>query len=317
VNEAGPGVCLAAFADRSFEDAVAAVAGLELSIIDLPTDSVFALGRSRPPDAEVAGRLADAGIRVACVSNSRDTQLLLGPHGPHTDGVIRGSASTKADHARAAAHHAIGLAAAVGAPYVRLMLGCPDFGRWLRWPGSDISWSDNVAAFVDAALPLARAATDAGVTLCVEPHVKQVAFDAPSLLACLDGVRAGGADLGVCFDPANVAALGFDPVDFLTAIAIVPVCLHAKDVERSTGAIDPAGPGWVRYGPQPAIRFRAVPWGQLDWPGILSQLQQSGFDGPVLIEHEDLLVDRELGIAGASRFLGALRAGDQPGRAWW
>ena len=97
---AGPGVCLAAFADRSFEERRGRGRRARAVGHRPAHRSVFALGRSRPPDAEVARRLADAGMRVACVSNSRDTQLLLGPHGPHTDGVGTGTASTKADHAR-------------------------------------------------------------------------------------------------------------------------------------------------------------------------------------------------------------------------
>ncbi len=311
------GVCLAAFADRSFDDALAAAAELDISLIDLPTDSVFALGRSRPPDEVARRRLDDLGIRVGCVSNSRDAQLLLGPHGPHTDGVMKGTNQAKIDHARAAALDAIHLAATLGATQVRLMFGCPDYGRWLRWPGSQAGWDDNVAAFVAVAAPLARDAHDLGVQLCIEPHVKQVAYDAPSLAACIEGVRAAGSELGFCFDPANVAALGFDPVDFLSAITAVPACVHAKDVERSTSALPPPGPGWVRYGPQPAIRFRSVPWGQLDWPALLEQLDSLGFRGPVFIEHEDLLVDREQGIAGARRFLESLATGTGPESSWW
>jgi sugar phosphate isomerase/epimerase len=317
VTDPAIGICLAAFADRSFDAALEAAAGLDLSVIDLPTDSVFALSRSRPADTHVRDRLADLGLRVACVSNSRDAQLLLGPHGPHTDGVVAGSARAKVEHARRAARDAIRLAGVVGAPAVRLMLGCPDYGRWLRWSGTDVGWDDNVAAFVDVAAPLAREAEGIGVQLCIEPHVKQVAFDAPSVLACLDGVRAAGGELGICFDPANVAALGFDPVAFLAAIDSVPVCVHAKDLERSTGPVPPPGPGWVRYGPQPAVRFRCVPWGELDWARILSHLQEIGFGGPVLIEHEDLLIDRERGIDGARRFLESHRMGRQPGSPWW
>jgi sugar phosphate isomerase/epimerase len=311
------GLCLAAFADRPFDDALDAVAALGISVIDLPTDSLFAVSRSRPAADVVAAQLAHRGIRVGCVSNSRDAQLVLGPHGPHTDAVARGGPAAKADHGRGAAVDAIELAGALGAPMARLMLGCPDNGRWRRWPGSEVGWQDNVDAFVEAAVPLARTATDLGVALCIEPHVKQVAFDAASVLACIEGVRRAGATIGLCFDPANLAALGFDPVEVLRAIASVPACVHAKDLERSDAAVAPPGPGWVRYGPQPAIRFRAVPWGQLDWPAILSHLHEIDFAAPIFIEHEDLLVDPELGIAGARRYLEAHRLGGRPGPAWW
>jgi sugar phosphate isomerase/epimerase len=311
------GVCLAAFADQRFEDALASVTKLGLAVVDLPTDSLFAMTRDRPAPAELRRRVDHAGIEVACVSNSRDTQLLLGPHGPHTDGVAPGPPAAKVAHAQAAAQETIELAATLGARYVRLMLGCPDFARWMSWTASDVGWSDNVDAFVAAAVPLARTASDAGVLLCIEPHVKQVAFDAPSWSACLAGVQAAGADIGLCFDAANIAALGFDPVEFLTATGSMPACVHAKDVERSRTAVAPDGPGWVRYGPQPAIRFRAVPWGEVDWPAVGRYLGEVGFTGPILIEHEDLLIDPAQGVDGARRFLDGLGASGSGSGAWW
>jgi sugar phosphate isomerase/epimerase len=311
------GLCLAAFADRSFLDALEALSALEISVVDLPTDSVFPMSHSRPEPDEVRRRLEDAGVRVACVSNSRDTQLLLGPHGPHTDGVLAGSPAAKIEHARRAARDAIEMGALLGAPCVRLMLGCPDYGRWLRWPGSEVDWSDNVAAFVDEAIPLAEEAADHGMQLCIEPHVKQVAFDTASLAACMAGVRDGDRDLGLCFDAANIAAIGYDPVGFLLTTGLVPAFVHAKDLERASSA-EPPGRGWVRYGPQPPVRFRAVPWGELDWARIVTCLAEIGFTGPVLIEHEDVLVDPELGIAGAQRYLASLRmGGEAPRPPWW
>jgi sugar phosphate isomerase/epimerase len=311
------GVCLAAFADLPFDEVVAVAAKNAVAVVDLPTDSIFRMSRDRPSPDAVRRRFEDEGIRVACVSNSRDAQLLLGPHGPHTDGVATGSAAAKARHGRNAARSAIELAHAVGAPFVRLMLGCPDFARWLSWTASDVSWHDNVEAFVEAAEPLAREAEAAGVRLCVEPHVKQVPFDAPSWLECEAGMRSAGVELGLCFDAANVAALGFDPVEFLAETGSVPACVHVKDVERSSSAMRPSGPGWARYGPHPAIRFRAVPWGEVDWPAVLGQLAEVGFTGPVLVEHEDLLLAPEAGVAGALRFLDEVISADRPGRRWW
>ena len=72
---------------------------------------------------------------MACVSNSRDAQLLLGPHGPHTDPVWPGSAVEKREHALQCALGAIRLAERLGTPVVRLLVGCPDFARGLLWWG--------------------------------------------------------------------------------------------------------------------------------------------------------------------------------------
>ena len=311
------GLCLAALADGPLDQALAAAAELSLTVVDLPTDTISALGRSLPQPDDVAGMVADAGLRVHCVSNSRDAQLLLGPNGPHTDAACPGTARAKAEHARRMALEAIELACVLGAPLVRLLLGCPDFGRWFRWSGSEVGWDDNVEAYVEAAVPLAEVAERHGVRLCIEPHVKQVAFDVPSLVACVAGLRRAGTDPAVCFDPANVAALGFDPVDFLHATGLAPACVHAKDLQRSTGPVPPTGHGWVRYGPQPAIRFRSVPWGILDWPAILTGLHEVGFEGPLLIEHEDVVVGRRPGIAQARDHLLSLALGEESEEPWW
>jgi sugar phosphate isomerase/epimerase len=231
--------------------------------------------------------------------------------------VVRGGAAAKAEHGRRAALGAIGLAAAIGAPLVRIFPGCGDHARWLRWSGSEVSWDDNVAELVDAVVPLAEEAERAGVRLCLEPHVKQVAYDARSTLACLAGLRDRGASLSLCFDPANVAAIGHDPVGFLDAVGEVPVCVHVKDVERSTSALPPPGPGWAPYGPHPAIRFRVAGWGELGWRAVLTRLVEIGYDGPLMIEHEDVLCGPARGIGQARRVLEDLLIDPGPGTSWW
>jgi sugar phosphate isomerase/epimerase len=314
------GVCLAAFADLPLTEALARVRGLDMTLVDLPTDSVFEV---RPEatlgplghdgDVSALRQILDRfGVRVACVSNSRDTQLVLGPHGPHTDRVEVRAAEDKQTHGRRHALDAIRLAGALEVPLVRLLLGCPDFARWLTWSGSAVTWDDNVDAFLSEAAPLAAAAEKEGVTLCIEPHPKQVAYDVRSTRACVDGLRAAGASVGICFDPANVAALRYDPSSFLAALGEAPMCVHAKDVELATSVLVPEEPGWISYGPQPALRFRSVPFGELDWRQILAALAEAGFTGPILIEHEDLVTARTVGIAAAAEHLAAIRTADPP-----
>jgi sugar phosphate isomerase/epimerase len=314
------GVCLAAFADQPLPAALEEVRRADMTLVDLPTDSVYCVSPSmegieeRRAAVELVNR---SGVRVVCVSNSRDCQLVLGPHGPHTDGIVAGDARAKREYGQRCAHRTIELAERLGAPLARLFLGCPDFARWLQWTGSEVSWSDNVDAFVEVVAPLATTATDAGVTLCIEPHVKQVPFDAATLQACLDGVAALGGTLAVCFDPANLAAIGRDPVEFLHAIGPVPSCVHVKDVEHAPLRGSTHGPGWVTYGPQPPVRFRAMPWGQLDWRAIVSALQEVGYEGPLLVEHEDVLVAPGPGVRSAADEVRRLLL--EPGRSerWW
>ena len=312
------GVCLATFANETLESALAHVETLGIEVVDLPLDSMFKVR----PDATLLGsglpnlrrQLDQRGVRVACVSNSRDCQLLLGPHGPHTDSVFRGGPEAKRAHGGRHAYEAIEVAAGLGASMVRLFFGCPDYSRWMRWGDDAVSWDDNVHAFSEVAAPIAEAAQDAGVTLCIEPHVKQVPYNVRTTQACIEEL---GGHLAVCFDAANLAAIGYDPVDAVEALEIAPASVHVKDVELWNRSSSPPGRGWVHYGPCPPIRFRSVPRGTLNWPAIVTSLIDHGFSGPLFIEHEDVLVEPDVGVEQALTYLRALLRGSAALERWW
>lgn len=303
------GLCLAAFGDLDLATALRHVDKFGPLALDVPTDTTFrlidALRCADDPAYRDDVAVALDGHRIGCVSNSRDAQLLLGPHDRHTDPVRRGDAAAKRAHALSCALGTIRLAERIGAPVVRLLPGCPDFGRWLSWWHSDVGWADNIAEFRTAAEPLVRAARDAGIRLLVEPHPKQVVYDRMSA-DLLFAMTEDWADvLGLCADPANLAATGHDPVDAVRGWGTRMGAVHAKDLQRWTRRGTPSGPGWGRYGPQPPIRFRALGLGELPWAEIVATLQDEAFDGVLYLEHEDTLLPREHSI---ERGLGVLRS---------
>ncbi|GAA0659519.1 hypothetical protein GCM10010193_08010 [Kitasatospora atroaurantiaca] len=312
------GLCLAAFAPVGLDGALRAAARAGVDVIDLPTDSSFGLvaaDRSEHPghDRELRELFDAAQLEVGCVSNSRDTQLLLGPHGPHTDPVLAGPAEAKQAHGLRAALRTVRLAAALGAPQARLMLGVPDLGRWLSWWGSEVNWQDNIDAWAQAARPVLDLADGLGVQVVVEPHPKQVVYDpasARSLLAAADGVR-------LCVDPGNLAAVGHDPVDAVRGWGAKLVAVHAKDLQRWREPQDPRGAGWSRYGPGPAIRFRALGSGELPWPDIVAALLDEDYRGVIYVEHEDALLPTEQGVANSLAVLRRLLpSATAQGRTW-
>ncbi len=320
------GLCLAAYGGAGLKAALAELADYGPLCLDLPTDTTLGLVDARRCFSDVAYRdeVADAlasaaagGWPVTCVSNSRDAQLLLGPHGPHTDPVLPGSAEEKRAHALQCALGAIRLAERTKAVTVRLLVGCPDFARWLSWWGSDVGWADNVAEFFAHADPVLRAAREAGVIVALEPHPKQIIYDRASAHALFTAGQQWGDTLALCVDPANLAAMGHDPVDAVRDWRERLVAVHAKDLQRWSGPGEPSGRGWSRYGPGPPIRFRALGLGVLDWPAIVSTLMDEGFDKVLYVEHEDMLLPRRQSIP---RSLGVLREflpeGAAEGRTW-
>ncbi|MDT0317658.1 sugar phosphate isomerase/epimerase family protein [Streptomyces millisiae] len=312
------GLCLAALAPAGLEGALAAAGRAGVRVVDLPADSTFGLvaaDRAEDPGyhAALRARLAAAGVAVGCVSNSRDTQLLLGPHGPQTDPVLAGPAEAKRAHGLRAALATVRLAAGLGAPLARLMLGVPDLSRWLSWWGSDVSWQDNVDAWARAAEPILELAAASGVRVVVEPHPKQVAYDPASARALL----AAAAGVGLCVDPANLAAVGHDPVRAVRGWGERLAAVHAKDLQWWREPGDPVGAGWSRYGPGPAIRFRALGAGELPWPAIVAALLDEGYRGVLYVEHEDALLPTAQGVANSLALLrGLLPHATAEGRTW-
>jgi sugar phosphate isomerase/epimerase len=318
------GLCAAVFGDLDPEAMADAVAALPVDFIDLPTDSTLAFGAD---PAEVGGAeyperiaraLAARRITVRCVSNSRDTQLLLGPHGGQTDPVCTGTASDKRAHADRYARATISLATRLGAEQVRLYFGNPDYALWLDWRGCRQDRTDSVRALAAAAQPYLRLCRDAGLTLAVEPHVRQAVYDVLTARQLVEEL-AGWADVfRLCLDPANLAAIGWDPVGGVRGWGPALGAVHVKDVQFWAETPQRRIPdGWSRYGPHPPIRFRAMGWGVLPWRDILTALVEEDYRGPVYVEHEDLLIPRDQGVRAAVRTLRARwPSAPAEGRTW-
>jgi sugar phosphate isomerase/epimerase len=321
------GLCLAAFGGAGLPAALEVAAELGVDVVDLPTDSPLHL--LDPPAGHPAGRairdeagylkaqLNGAGLTVHCVSNSRDSQLLLGPHGPATDPVLPGSPDDKRAHGLAAALRTVALATELGAPYARLQLGCPDYGRWLTWSGAQTSWQQNIDALVAGVDPVLQRAAELGVVVVLEPHPKQVLYDLLSTRAVLDALRGWPGRVRLCLDPANLAAVGYDPMIVVRDWGPDLAMVHVKDLQTWPGGGAPVGPGWCRYGPGPPIRFRALGLGELPWTRMLAALMDEGFTGPVYIEHEDATFPRAQAIRQAVRRVREILPEGLPeGRTW-
>jgi sugar phosphate isomerase/epimerase len=200
---------------------------------------------------------------------------------------------------------------------VRLLVGCPDFARWLSWWGSDVSWADNIHEFYTQAEPLLRAAREAGVVVALEPHPKQIIYDRASADLLFAAGPQWSDTLSVCVDPANLAAIGYDPVEAVRGWRSRLISVHAKDLQTWTASGTPSGHGWSRYGPGPPIRFRALGLGTLNWPAIVSTLIDEGFGNVLYVEHEDVLLPRRQGISrGLSLLREFLPRAAAEGRTW-
>jgi sugar phosphate isomerase/epimerase len=116
---------------------------------------------------------------------------------------------------------------------------------------------------------------------------------------------------GLEFDPSHLIRLGIDPYAALEGVKGRIKILHAKDTSINAErlqAVGYNGAGWWRY--------RLPGSGMLDWNQFLLQARSLGYDGAIVIEHEDSdfgwprlnLESRKLGEKKSLEFLRATLA---------
>ena len=97
-------------------------------------------------------------------------------------------------------------------------------------------------------------------------------------------LEAWGGDVGMNYDPSHLVWQMIDAGRFVREFGPHILHAHAKDlmIDRDglyeRGVLS-AGVGW-QVPRMPGL-------GEVDWPGFFAGLYRAGFDGPVIIEHED------------------------------
>lgn len=97
-------------------------------------------------------------------------------------------------------------------------------------------------------------------------------------------LEAWGDDVGMNFDPSHLVWQMIDLARFIREFGPAMLHVHAKDlmIDRDglyEHGIMSAGMGW-QIPRMPGL-------GEVDWPTFFSGLYRAGYDGPVIIEHED------------------------------
>jgi sugar phosphate isomerase/epimerase len=148
----------------------------------------------------------------------------------------------------------------------------------------------------------AFAAEDA--VFALEVHPTEIAFDIHSTrlaLAAIDGHPAFGFN----FDPSHLAYQGVDVLGFVREFAARLFNCHVKDVWWSdAGAEIGVFGGHAPFGaPGRAWDFRSPGRGRIDFESLIRALNHAGYEGPLTVEWEDPMMDREAGAAEAAAFV--------------
>jgi sugar phosphate isomerase/epimerase len=222
---------------------------------------------TRAQGSEIMGMLADHGLTVS--------GLGYYPNPLHPD----------AGHREAVIGHLRQVIAAAG------MMGLRVVNTFV---GGDraLTVDQNWARAVDILSPVVAHAQDHGVTLAFEncpmifsrdewPGGHNIAY-APRIWRRI--FETWDDAVGMNYDPSHLVWQMIDAARFLREFGPRMVHVHAKDlmIDRDglyDHGIMSAGIGW-QVPRMPGL-------GEVDWPGFFAGLYRAGYDGPVIIEHED------------------------------
>ncbi|MET3934747.1 sugar phosphate isomerase/epimerase [Arthrobacter sp. OAP107] len=299
------------------EKALDLAAELEVETVEIATGNW-----SESPHADLADLLSSASARghllKAVTSRGLSLSALnangnqLHPvSGPKHDQVVRDT---------------ITVAGELGVPTVVLTSGLPgargDFSpNWITtsWPPEtlqilDYQWNEVAIPYWE---DLAEFSKKRGVRLAVEMIGSQLVFNVATMLRLREAVD--NEVVGCNLDPSHLMWMGADISEVIHALGSSIFHVHAKDavINRSksgvNGVLDTLSPADARDRSWNYVTLGlGHPGGANFWADFVYQLRSVGYDGPLNIEHEDILVGSREGVARSAALLKNVILRDQP-----
>ncbi|GGL94449.1 sugar phosphate isomerase/epimerase family protein [Nakamurella endophytica] len=134
--------------------------------------------------------------------------------------------------------------------------------------GAGLDWSGNWSQYVDALRECADHAQAAGVRYSLEPHPFRYGSNTEGLIRILDAVDSPA--LGINFDPSHLFPVGDVPHVSVYRLGGRVLHCHFSDNDGATN---------VHWRPGK---------GKIDWESLLRALHDTGFDGVISLEFEDI-----------------------------
>jgi len=162
------------------------------------------------------------------------------------------------------------------------------------------------AGFADFAArwtPILDEFEEQDVNFALEVHPTEIAFDIVTAQRALDAVE-GHARFGFNFDPSHFAYQGVDYVSFVRCFGERIWNVHVKDVWWSqTGTAIGVFGGHSDFGVDGRYwDFRSPGRGRVDFEALIRALNHVDYQGPLTVEWEDPMMDREHGATEAAAF---------------
>lgn len=192
----------------------------------------------------------------------------------------------------------------LGVGIVTCFLGSPIWPYWYSFPQTPPEMVEaGFQRIKELWTPIFDEYDKCGVKLALEVHPTEIAFDYYSTKRLLDTLE-WRPTLGLNFDPSHLLWQGVDPQIFLGDFESRIYHVHMKDVKLSNDPRAGILGSHIEFGDtRRGWNFVSLGHGDVDFDGIIRQLNQMGYHGPLCVEWEDSGMERIFGATEAFEFV--------------
>lgn len=253
-------------------------------------------------------KLAKKGIKVWAISNHLAGQLVCDLNDSRSDMFapkeLAGNPEAKREWAIEQMKLSAKAAANLGVKVVNGFTGSSIWHFLYSFPPvSGKMVDDGFKYFAKLWNPILDVFRDCGVKFALEVHPTEIAYDIVTAKRALEAIGKR-PEFGFNFDPSHLLWQMLDPVKFIREFPDRIYHVHMKDaavtLDGRSGILSShlnfgeAGRGWD---------FRSLGHGQVDFEGIIRELNVIGYSGPLSVEWEDCGMEREYGAKEACEFV--------------
>ena len=191
----------------------------------------------------------------------------------------------------------------LGVKVVTCFLGSPIWAMWYSFPQTTPEMVDaGYRRIRELWSPIFDVYDACGVKLALEVHPTEIAFDYYSTKRLFEELEYRPT-LGLNFDPSHLLWQGVDPQMFLHDFADRVYHVHMKDVKLSRDGRTGLLGSHIEFGDtRRGWNFVSLGHGDVDFDGIIRELNLMQYHGPLCVEWEDSGMERMFGAKEAYEF---------------
>jgi sugar phosphate isomerase/epimerase len=293
------------FGDLGLEELCAAAAGMGYQGLELATHAHFSVRRALDDGAYlpwVRETLAKHGLQCRALSAHLAGQCVGDRWDERLDGFAPAELAGKPEAIRAWAVEEMKdtarAAREFGVKLVNGFTGSPIWARWYSYPPTPEELIEAGFSLIrDLWTPIFDVFDQCGVRFALEVHPSEIAFDYYTARQLLEKFQYRET-LGFNFDPSHLVWQGLSETAFIREFANRIYHVHLKDVKLLKNDLAGILGSFLPFGDtRRAWNFVSLGHGNVDFDGIIRELNAAAYSGPLSVEWEDSGMERMAGAA--------------------